>query len=213
MKKEIRVLFIIATLLFSLFGIGALIYTSKLPLEKPLSQRDQSLVRPDSQMKGPADAPVTIVEFLDFECESCGAFYPSVKEVVKNYEGKILFVVRYMPFHGNSVLAAMAAEAAGRQGKFWEMEHLLFTRQMEWSHQNQPQARYMLGLANELGLDQAKFQIDLTDEANRRKIDRDKADGQSLGVRGTPTFFVNGEMMQDLSQSSLKTMIDKVLAK
>lgn len=173
---------------------------------------DTQLIRPDSPMLGPVDAPVTIVEFLDPECESCGAAYPFVKQVLDQYDGRIRLVVRYFPLHNNSVLAASATEAAGAQGKYWEMQEILFTRQREWGEQQTPQTDIFISYANELGLDIQRFTADLQNPDYLAKIQRDQADGEALGVRGTPTFFINGRQVEELSADAIITMIEEELA-
>jgi protein-disulfide isomerase len=172
---------------------------------------DERLVRPDSPTLGPENAAVTLVEFLDPECESCRAFFPEVKRILSEYDGRIRLVVRYMPFHSNSVLAAQATEAAGAQGKYWEMQELLFAKQGEWGHNSEPQRELMIKYAKELGLDVEKFQASLSNMLVFQKLERDKQDGVALGVNGTPTFFVNGRKLDDLSYDALKASVDSVL--
>ena len=171
---------------------------------------DERLVRPDSPTLGPENAAVTLVEFLDPECESCRAFFPVVKRILTEYDGRIRLVVRYMPFHSNSVLAAQATEAAGAQGKYWEMQELLFAKQGEWGHNSEPQRELMIKYAKELGLDVEKFQASLSNMLVFQKLERDKQDGVALGVNGTPTFIVNGQKLENLSYDALKVAIDSI---
>ncbi len=166
------------------------------------------LIYADSPVLGKNDAPVTVVEFLDPECESCRAFYPIVKDVLAQNGDNVRLVVRYFPLHNNSVLAIAATEAAGNQGKYWEMQELLFTKQSEWGEKRTPQTALMLQYAQELGLDGDKFAKDLSDPVVMQKIERDNADAQALNVRGTPSFFVNGKPVSTLSQSALQSAID-----
>ncbi|HBW51571.1 MAG TPA: disulfide bond formation protein DsbA [Herpetosiphon sp.] len=157
---------------------------------------------------GKTDAPVTIVEFLDPECESCRAFFPIVKDVLAQNGDNVRLVVRYFPLHNNSVLAIAATEAAGNQGKYWEMQELLFNKQSEWGEKQTPQTALMLQYAQELGLDGDQFAKDLSDPKIMQKIERDNADAQALNVRGTPSFFVNGKEVSSLSQAALQSAID-----
>ncbi|WP_054535167.1 DsbA family protein [Herpetosiphon geysericola] len=166
------------------------------------------LIYADSPVLGKNDAPVTVVEFLDPECESCRAFYPIVKDVLAQNGDNVRLVVRYFPLHNNSVLAIAATEAAGNQGKYWEMQELLFSKQSEWGEKRTPQTALMLQYAQELGLDGDKFAKDLSDPVIMQKIERDNADAQALNVRGTPSFFVNGKPVATLSQSALQSAID-----
>ena len=170
------------------------------------------LLREDSNRLEAVGSKVTVVEFLDLECEACGAMYPTVKRLLAEYEGRITFVVRYFPLHRNSVLAAKAAEAAGRQGKYWEMYALLFENQSSWGEKSQPQTDVFMRYAESLSLDMARFQSDLNDPTLEAKISRDKSDGVAAGVKGTPTFFINGVQAGSvMSYEQLKSRIDAVL--
>lgn len=172
------------------------------------TQQQELLVREDSPILGPADAKVTIVEFLDPECESCRAAHPIVKQLMEEYPDDVRLVVRYFPLHGNSVLAAIATEAAGEQEKYEEMQSLLFERQPEWGEKQTPQGEAFLDYAEELGLDMTKFAADLENPEYLSKIQRDQADGTALGVTGTPTFFVDGQWVSRPSYAALKSAID-----
>ena len=181
----------------------------------------ETLVRPDSPTLGAEDAPVTLVEFLDPECEACAAFYPVVKKILNDYDGKVRLVVRYMTFHPNSARAATLTEAAGEQGKYWEMQELLFKKQSEWGERHgapptaQPQNIDALfeGYAKELGLDTQKVSAAVKENRYRDKLQRDMRDGQAVGVRKTPSFFVNGRMLMRFSESDLRALIDSELKK
>jgi protein-disulfide isomerase len=171
------------------------------------------LVRDDSPALGPADAPVTLVEFLDPECESCRAFYPIVKEVLDDYAGDVRLVVRYVPGHANSALAAIALEAAREQDetKYWEMLELLFERQPEWGERQEPQPQAFLDAAAAVGLDVGPIQTAM-DAGDTSMVERDLADALAVDVGGTPTFFVNGTEVSDLSPEGLRAAIDAALA-
>ncbi|WP_025618223.1 DsbA family protein [Salinispora cortesiana] len=174
------------------------------------------LVREDSHLLTSAsDGRVTLVEFLDFECEACKAVYPTVKEILADYEGQITFVVRYFPIssHLNAELAARAAESAANQDRFAEMYQLLFENQDVWGHQEEPQTEVFVDYARTLGLDIDRFQRDLDDPATAARVAKDRTDGEAVGVQGTPTFFLNGEPLSDLrSKDDLTAMIDAALA-
>ncbi len=227
MSKEFKILAAIAIVVVIGAIIGATFYNSSTENQrvttnsntnKPSAINTEALVRPDSYTLGSADAPVTIVEFLDPECESCAAFNPIVKKVLKEYEGKAKLVVRYMPLHPNSLTAATFIEAAGEQGKYWEAEDLLFEKQPEWGTKHgQPSGNQadinmiFRKYAAELGLDIDKMNSAFAENKFAAKIERDKKDGQSLGVRQTPTVFVNGTKLARLDEISLKTLIDAEL--
>ncbi len=224
MSKELKTLIGLLVVALVGFAIAAKLYQSKNPSPTTSiasegssgniaasAAVDERLIRTDSPTLGPKNAEVTLVEFLDPECESCRAFYPDVKRILKEYEGRIRFVVRYMTFHSNSVLAAQATEAAGTQGKYWEMQEMLFAKQSEWGHSSEPQRAFMIKYAQEIGLDLEKFSASLTNLLVLQKIERDKQDGTALGVTGTPTFFVNGKKLESLSYDDLKAQIDTQL--
>jgi len=224
MRKEIKILALIGVLVVVAAVIGANYYRESAQSERrPTAAADNRLVRPDSWSLGPADAPVTLVEFLDPECESCGAFSPVVKKILKDYGGKVRLVVRYMPFHPNSRLAAAYTEAAGEQGKYWEMQEVLFRRQPEWGEihghgaqaaataRREPAPVLFERYAAELGLDVERVRAAIAENRYASKVERDMKDGQSLGVSKTPTFFVNGRMLMRFSQQDLKSLIDEEL--
>lgn len=181
------------------------------PGDESASPSEVQLVYPDSPTKGPADAPVTLVEFLDPECESCRAAYPIVEQLLSDYEGRLRLVVRYVPGHNNSALAAAALEEAGVQGRYWEMLERLFAGQPDWGEQDSPQTEAFLAYGAEIGLD-----VDLLAAAlespDLSKVERDAADAVALGIPGTPTFFVNGTQLDDLSEEGLRSMIEAALA-
>jgi protein-disulfide isomerase len=223
MQKEVKILSIIVIIVFIAAIVGANYYRNSIQSErKPTTTANSSLIREDSPTLGAADAPVTIVEFLDPECESCRAFNPTVKKILKEYDGKVRLVVRYMPLHPNSLLAATYTEAAGEQGKYWQMQEILFQRQSEWGTRHGPpqttsQPPNVPALfekyAMELGLDVEKINSAVRSNRYGAKLERDKKDGQSLGVRQTPTFFVNGRQLARLYEADLKSLINEELKK
>lgn len=225
MRKEIKILAVIGVLVVVAAVVGANYYReSKQGERRPTAAADNRLVRPDSPTLGPADAPVTVVEFVDPECESCGAFHPTLKRILRDYDGKVRLVVRYMPFHPNSRLAASYTEAAGEQGKYWEMQEMLFRRQSEWGeiHGHGPQVAAAAArrepapvlferYAAELGLDVARVRAAVAENRYAAKVERDMRDGQSLGVSKTPTFFVNGRMLMRFGEAPLRSLIEEEL--
>jgi len=150
-------------------------------LAVPVSEHDHA--------QGPADAPLTLVEYGDFECPACGQAYPVVEALKREMAGRLRFVFRHFPLgtvHPNATAAALAAEAAGRQGKFWEMHDLLYENQD--ALEDEDLWRY----AEALGLDVDRFEEDRRGEACERRVRQDFLGGARSGVNGTPTFFVNG---------------------
>lgn len=179
------------------------------------------LVRSDSPSQGPEDAKVTLVEFLDPECESCAAFSSVVKKILADYDGRIRLVVRYMPLHPNSLKAATFTEAAGEQGKYWEAQKLLFEKQSEWGTPHGPPSSVkkpdidtlFKGYAKTLGLDMEKIAAAEKENRYAAKLERDRKDGQSLGVRRTPTFFVNGRELAKFGEEPLRSLIEEEMKK
>ncbi len=138
---------------------------------------------------GPDDAPVTLVEYGDYECPYCGMAHPIVKRAQRELGNRLRFVFRNFPLaesHPHARLAAQAAEAAAAQGKFWEMHDMLF------EHQDALEAEDILGYAKSLGLDTAQFARDLEAGTYAKRVRDDFRSGVRSGVNGTPTFFVNG---------------------
>ena len=170
------------------------------------------LVRPDSPVYGPADAKVTLVEFLDPECEACRAIHPVVNDLKTKYKDRFRLVVRYMPLHSNSILAASAAEAAGAQGRYWEYLDVLYRTQSEWGEKQTPQRERFLEYARVLNLDLAAFEKAIDDPKWAAKVERDRVDGVTSGVKGTPTFFLDGKLLElkalgDL-EAAMKTALE-----
>ncbi len=152
------------------------------------------LVRADSNKIASVSASVTLVEFSDFQCPACGAYYPVVTQVVKDFTGKMNFVYRNFPLtdlHPNAQPAAYAAEAAGMQGKYWEMYNLLFAKQNDWSASASASDMFAQ-YAQSLGINVDQFKKDLDSDAVKNKVAEDVADGNALGINATPIFFLNG---------------------
>jgi protein-disulfide isomerase len=150
-------------------------------LTPPVSERDH--------VTGPEDAPVTLVEYGDFECPYCGMAYKVVKSAQQDLGKQLQFVFRHFPLaeaHPHARNAAQAAEAAAAQGKFWEMHDVLF------EHQDALEPEDIIGYAKSLGLDVVKFASDLKDPKHAKRVREDFRSGVRSGVNGTPTFFING---------------------
>lgn len=172
------------------------------------------VVRDDSHVLGePGTSDVTLVEFLDFECEACGAFYPLVEELRKQYAGQVTFVTRYFPLdgHQNSRNAAVAAEAAAQQGAFEQMYNRLFETQREWGEQTESRAPLFREYAAELGLDMDAYDAAVADPATLERVLSDFNDGLALGVQSTPTFFLNGQTLELEQYDDLERAIQAAL--
>lgn len=168
------------------------------------------------RLTAPERSELTVVEFLDFECEACGAVYPAVEKLREEYGDRVTFIARYfpMPGHKNAQLAARTVEAAARQGKFEEMYGKLFTTQAQWGEADESKEALFRTYAEELGLDMEKFTAALNDPATAERIEADQRDGLGLGVQGTPTFFVDGLRIPNPgSYEEFRALIEKRLAR
>jgi protein-disulfide isomerase len=172
------------------------------------------VVRADSHRLGqPGAGDVTLVEFLDLECESCRAVYPFVEQLRADYAGRVTFVARYMPMpgHPNAENAAVAVEAAAQQGAFEAMYHRMYVTQEQWSHRQQSQAAVFRTFAEDLGLDLAAYDAAVADPATLQRVLADRDDGLALGVQGTPTFFLNGEKVEVDTTDQFVQLIEAAL--
>jgi protein-disulfide isomerase len=151
-------------------------------------------VSADDHAQGPADAPLTLVEYGDYECPHCGRAYPIVKDVQRHFGARLRFVFRNFPLreaHPHAQHAAEAAEAAAAQGKFWEMHDTIFEHQFALGD---PDLRsYAKGLA----LDMGRFDEELASHVHASRVRKDFGGGVRSGVNGTPTFFINGVRHDD----------------
>ena len=179
------------------------------------NEGEAQVVRPDSHVLGEEGATsVTFVEFLDFECEACGAFYPVMEQLREQYAGEITFVARYFPLpgHFNSERAARAVESAARQGEFEAMYQKMFDTQDSWGEQQEPLDDLFRGYAEELGLDMAQYDADYPDPEVAARVQQDVDDGTALGVTGTPSFFLDGERFEPSSFEQLTGALDQAVA-
>ncbi|MGD8863750.1 MAG: thioredoxin domain-containing protein [Myxococcales bacterium] len=146
-----------------------------------------------AHVRGAPMAPVTLVEFSDFQCPFCGAAFPELERIVRQFEGKVKLVFKHFPLgsHPRAIPAARAAEAAGKQGRFWEMHDMLFRNQRQLEDAD------LLRYAEALGLDMEKFQADMASPEVQARVEADRAEGEKAGVDGTPSIFVNGRRFQE----------------
>lgn len=165
---------------------------------------------------GNAESPVTVTEFVDFQCEACYAYYPGVKEVKETYKDRVQFRVRNFPIvsgHQFAMQAAKSAEAAAIQGKYWEMHDKIFEGQKIWEQTQNPQS-YFDQYAEEIGLNMEQYNSDKISPEVSAVINKDLADVKEIGGNGTPTFAINGEKVENPGPSveALSKMIDDALA-
>ncbi len=164
---------------------------------------------------GKLDSKVTLTEFVDFQCEACYAYYPYVKQLKEEYKDRVRFEVRNFPIssgHQHARMAATYAEAAARQGKFWEMHDMIFEGQKVWAGSQAPN-QYFDQYAEQIGLDMARLKSDIESESVRNVINTDLADVQKLGGNGTPTFVLNGKKIENpgASYEKLSSVLDEAL--
>ena len=164
---------------------------------------------------GPANAPVHIEEFGDFECPPCGMFHPILEQMKAEFGDKLAVTFREFPLvptHQHALAAASAAEAAGLQGKFWEMHDLLYEHQNDWKKEFDVRPVYE-GYAKQIGLDVERYKRDMNGDLVAQRIFADGKRGHSLGVKGTPTVFMNGREVpfENLPPETLRVVIQNEL--
>lgn len=162
-----------------------------------------------------ADATVTLVEFVDFECEACGKEYPSVDQLRSSYADRVTFVVRYFPLEGhvNGQRAARAVEAAAQQGRFEAMYTKMVQTQTQWSGQREPKDELFRSYADELGLDMERWEAAYASDVTWARIQADIDDGLALDVTSTPGFYLNGDKIKPKSTEELLVALDQALAR
>jgi protein-disulfide isomerase len=146
-------------------------------------------------IRGPEKAPVTLVEFGDYECPVCAVYHPLVKEILSRYPGKLRLEFHHYPLvsiHPNAMIGAMAAEAAGEQGHFWEMHDALFEHQQEWAESRNPEPG-LISLASAIGLDVNRFMQSLRSPELQNRILHDVSLARQVPTNETPTFLIGGQ--------------------
>jgi len=183
--------------------------TAKFPSSAELLQAQSN-----DWTKGNPDSNVILIEYLDFECEACGAYYPLVKRLLEEYDDKVLFISRYFPLsgHKNGMTSALAVEAAGKQGKYWEMYNLLFEQQKNWGEKKSSDPTIFEQYAKQLNLDIEQLKKDVNSKEVKNRVIKDKNSGNRLGVSSTPTFFFNGKKIQNpRGYEAFKLLFDNAL--
>ena len=213
MKSETKLFVGIIVGTLAIVGIGIAL------LSKPaaVTKVDSSLlIRADSHKIATDSAKVTLVEFSDFQCPACGEYYPIVSQVIKEFAGKMNFVYRNFPLtdlHPNAAIAAQAAEAAGLQGKYWEMHDALFTKQNDWSASGTPTDIFAQYAAT-LGINTDQFKKDMNSDTVKNKVAQDISDGNALGINATPTFFLNGVKLNNpATLAGFETAVQQAMSK
>lgn len=191
--------------------IGVVVFNNKKE-----SSSSVSTATPSNHIMGKSEKGITLVEYGDFQCPYCGQYYPTVKQVTEKYKDKVAFQFRHYPLqqsHQNAFAASRAAEAAGKQDKFWEMFDLLYAAQSAWSNSNSAQTTFT-DYAKSLGLDADQFKKDYASKAVNDTINADMQAFDKLKIRiATPTFILDGKHIEpDNSVESFSKILDEALA-
>lgn len=184
--------------------LGLIVWGMNAAMEKQNNRGLESTVGTPSPVSstdhvyGPVDAKVTIIEYSDFQCPACEAYYPVVEHVLASSTVPVRLVYRHFPLpqHANANIASRASEAAGLQGKFWEMYKLLFSRHVEWTELKDPTAVFS-GYAKEIGLNVEKFKTDMESDVVKAAVTAYASEAIKVGIDRTPTFFLNGKIINN----------------
>lgn len=190
----------IAVLVVLIAGLWALVAAvNNSPSPSVPTQIDLPAVSDSDFVKGEKSAKVTLIEYGDFECPACAAYFPVVKQLSSEFGKDLRIVHRFFPLtniHKNAMIAGQAAYAAGLQNKFWEMHDQLYENQNDWANLSDPRNSF-LEYAKELGLDLPKFKTDATSKSTENFIKDAERNAKVIGINSTPTFFVNGYRIQN----------------
>jgi protein-disulfide isomerase len=209
---------IVAVVALATLGSGAMLYRAKRPQVLPIPE-NKMLGKGETEsahVRGNPDAPVTLEEYGDFQCPPCGMFSVFLGQLEKEYDSRLRVVFRNFPLamHEHAREAALAAEAAGFQGRFWEMHDVLYREQEAWS--KAPNVRELFeSYAGTMGLDVDKFRKDMDGEKARARVDADRQRGESLGIQITPTLFINNQPLdpKDKNPEGIRAEINAALGK
>jgi len=207
----ISVVSVLATF-FLLFGVYKLISQ---PAQTDFSQVKQ--LKADDHIKWSPDKKNLLIEYSDLQCPACQNAHSYFKNIEAsgspdiNITKKVTFVFRHFPLtqiHDKAIVAAYAAEAASKQGKFWEMTDTLYANQATWEKSNNPQAEYFDKYAKDLKLNVEKFNTDMNSNEVKQRVDEDVQAGNQMGIDSTPTFFLNGQKLDNFnSYDDMKKML------
>lgn len=181
--------------------------------ERKVSEHAARLVRMHSPMYGPRNAPVTIVEFFDPACETCRAFHPVVKNLLRQYPTEVRLVIRYAPFHEGSDMVVKLLEASRRQDKYWPVMEMILASQPMWADHANPNLQLAYKAAEQAGLDLRRALEDAGTPAIEAVLQQDVEDFRALEVTKTPTFFVNGRALPTFGVEQLAKLVEDEVAK
>jgi protein-disulfide isomerase len=209
------ILWVIVLIVLAGIGYGLVWLASKQPSVPGTGQTIVNEVRSNDWVTGNPSSSVILVEYSDFQCPACGAYFPVLQQLEKDFAKDVAFIYRPYPLtsiHPNALPAAIAAEAAGRQGAFWPMHDLLYTNQAKWSGLLSTKSTF-IEYAKELKLNVDQFTADLGLKELRTKIDNGIAEAGRLQLPGTPTFFLNGVQIQNpRNYAEFKSLLSKTIA-
>jgi protein-disulfide isomerase len=209
---------IVAVVALATIGSGAMLYRAKRPQVLSIPE-NKMLGKGDTEaahVRGNPDASVTLEEYGDFQCPPCGMFAAFLQQLEKEYDSRLRVVFRNFPLsmHEHAREAALAAEAAGLQGRFWEMHDVLYREQEAWT--KAPNVREMFeSYAGTIGLDLDKFRKDMDGEEVKARVDADRQRGESLGIQITPTLFINNQPLdrEHKNPEGIRAQINAALEK
>ena len=193
------------------FALAAWFATRPAPVAQSASipaEQAEALLRPYSPILGPEQAPVTIVEFFDPACEACRAFYPVVKDIMAEHGDAVRLAIRYTPFHGEaSEEAIRVLEAARMQGVYEPVLEAILREQPRWASHGAPEPGLILEVAATAGLDAEAAETQMMAPDVIGILNQDRADVETIGVSGTPTFFVNGKPLDPFGEAELRALV------
>jgi len=196
--------------------MGAIFYRAKRVTAVTMSKEQTVAAQATGSVhaRGSADAPVTLEEFGDFQCPPCGRLAEPLQQIEKDYGSRLRVIFRNFPFtiHEHAHEAAYAAEAAGLQGRFWEMHDLLYQEQAAWAKSKEVQTLFE-AYSGMIHLDVERFKKDMASDRVKEKVESDRKRGEALGVKNTPTIFINNESVPptSLNPTALRAAIDAAL--
>lgn len=212
--RKLVVLITVATVAIA-FAIGVSVFRQRAADSQAdiAAQQAERLVRPHSPILGPRNAPVTVVEFFDPACETCRAFYPFVKDLMKQYPNDVRLVIRYAPFHQGSDKVVKLLEASRLQDKYLPVLERVLAAQPQWASHGAPDIDLAYRAAEQAGLDLPKALADAASPAIEAVVKQDAEDLTALQVTKTPTFLVNGRALASFGPDQLAALVAEEVAK
>ncbi|HSX27923.1 MAG TPA: thioredoxin domain-containing protein [Candidatus Saccharimonadales bacterium] len=214
-KRAWIIIIILIVGVFGFFLINGKADNNNNPNTASSAKGDPKKIVSDDYITGSKDHKIVLMEYFDFQCPGCKALFPVMQEARAKYGDQVTFVQRYFPLtsiHQNALIAARAGEAAGKQGKFFDMEPLLFNNQSAWETMSTSQAQKTFeGYAQQLKLNLAQFESDMASAATLDHINADRDRGNQMGVNSTPSVFLNGDRVDINSASDITNALDQAI--